>query len=116
MVQVLQAYFYRWEVEVDQKDEKDLLGVGQAQVWSKQAVSHQPAFHVASYAMLLLAAIQGFGLNSITGLSRLPHWRIPKPPLRLSAAQLIARLRSALELLATSHSSTRLAPSAFSLA
>src|SRR5438552_3426690 len=111
MVQVLQAYFYRWEVEVDQKDEKDLLGVGQAQVWSKQAVSHQPAFHVASYAMLLLAAIQCFGLNSTTALSRLPHWRIPKPPLRLSAAQLIARLRSELELLDTSHSSFRRRPS-----
>jgi len=53
VVQVLQSYFYRWEIEVDQKEEKDLLGVGQAQVWSKQAVSHQPAFHVASYAMLL---------------------------------------------------------------
>jgi hypothetical protein len=99
VVQVLQAYFYRWEIEVDQKDEKDLLGVGQAQVWSKQAVSHQPAFHVASYAMLLLAAIQCFGLNSTTPLSRLPDWRKRKPPLRLSASQLIARLRSELELL-----------------
>jgi hypothetical protein len=108
VVQVLQAYFYRWEIEVDQKEEKDLLGVGQAQVWSKQAVSHQPAFHVASYAMLLLAAIQCFGLNSTTGLSRLPHWRIRKPPLRLSAAQLIARLRSELELLDASHSPPRL--------
>jgi hypothetical protein len=113
VVPVLQAYFYRWEIEVDQKEEKDLLGVGQAQVWSKQAVSHQPAFHVASYAMLLLAAIQCFGLNSTTGLSRLPHWRIRKPPLRLSAAQLIARLRSELELLDTSNSSPRRPPSDF---
>jgi hypothetical protein len=114
VVQVLQAYFYRWEIEVDQKDEKDLLGVGQAQVWSKQAVSHQPAFHVASYAMLLLAAIQCFGLNSTTALSRLPDWRKHKPPLRLSAAQLIARLRSELELLDTSViSSRRPSPSDF---
>jgi len=111
MVQVLQAYFYRWEVEVDQKDEKDLLGVGQAQVWSKQAVSHQPAFHVASYAMLLLAAIQCFGLNSTTALPPLPHWRIRKPPLRLSAAHLIARLRSELALLDSSHSSAGRPPS-----
>lgn len=106
VVQVLQAYFYRWEIEVDQKDEKDLLGVGQAQVWSKQAVSYQPAFHVASYAMLLLAAIQCFGLNSTTALSRLPDWRKHKPPLRLSAAQLIARLRSELQLLDTSDTSS----------
>ena len=107
VVQVIQAYFYRWEIEVDQKDEKDLLGVGQAQVWSKQAVSHQPAFHVASYAMLLLAAIQCFGLNSTSALSPLPHWRKLKPPLRLSAAQLIARLRAELELLDLSDSSPR---------
>lgn len=105
VVQALQAYFYRWEIEVDQKEEKDLLGVGQAQVWSQQAVSHQPAFHVASYAMLLLAAIQCFGLNSTTGLSRLPRWRKRKPPVRLSAAHLIARLRTELDLLDTSEAS-----------
>ena len=97
--QVLQAYFYRWEIEADQKEEKDLLGVGQAQVWSKQAVSHQPAFHVASYAMLLLAAIQCFGLNSTSELPRLPLWREQKPPTRMSAAHLIARLRSEIDLL-----------------
>jgi hypothetical protein len=38
VAQALQAYFYRWEIEVDQKEEKDLLGVGQAQVWSQEAV------------------------------------------------------------------------------
>jgi hypothetical protein len=97
--QVLQAYFYRWEIEADQKEEKDLLGVGQAQVWSEQAVSHQPALHVASYAMLLLAAIQCFGQNSVACLTRLPHWRLRKPPTRLSAAQLIAILRSELDFL-----------------
>jgi hypothetical protein len=93
---VLQAYFYRWEIEADQKEEKDLLGVGQAQVWSKQAVSHQPALHVASYAMLLLAAIQCFGQNSVASFTRLPLWRLRNPPTRLSAGQLIAILRSEL--------------------
>ena len=99
VTKVLQAYFYRWEIEADQKEEKDLLGVGQAQVWSDQAVSHQPALHVASYAMLLLAAVQCFGHNSIAALKPLPHWRLPKVPTRLSAAQLIAILRSELEYL-----------------
>lgn len=102
VLQVLQAYFYRWEIEVDQKDEKDLLGVGQAQVWSQQAVPRQPAFHVASYAMLLIAAIQCFGLNSTASLPPLPRWRLRKPPVRLSAAQLLARLRTELESLDTS--------------
>lgn len=117
LVQVLQAYFYRWEIEADQKEEKDLLGVGQAQVWSEQAVSRQPALHVASYAMLLLAAIQCFGQNSIACLTRLPHWRLPKPPTRLSANQLIAILRSELDSLdaeaPSRHSSRRTSPQEF---
>jgi hypothetical protein len=94
---VLQAYFYRWEIEVDQKEEKDLLGVGQAQVWSDVSVARQPAFHVASYAALLLAAIKTYGMNTITAAGRLPLWRRHKPPVRLSAAQLIANLRKDIE-------------------
>jgi len=31
VAEALQAHFYRWEIEADQKEEKDLLGVGQAQ-------------------------------------------------------------------------------------
>ena len=38
VAEALQAYIYRWEIEADQKEEKDLLGVGQAQVWSDVSV------------------------------------------------------------------------------
>jgi hypothetical protein len=96
--EALQAYFYRWEIEADQKEEKDLLGVGQAQVWSEKAVPRQPAFHVASYAALLVAAAKTYGLNSIDAARPLPLWREHKPPTRLSAGQLIARLRCELDL------------------
>jgi len=96
--QALQAYFYRWEIEADQKEEKDLLGVGQAQVWSENAVARQPAFHVASYAALLVAAVKTFGLNTTDAVRPLPLWRKYKPPTRLSAGQLIDLLRYELEL------------------
>src|SRR5207302_5952722 len=43
VVQVLQAYFYRWEIEVDQKAQTDLLDDDHAQLKSKQADSHPPA-------------------------------------------------------------------------
>jgi hypothetical protein len=43
VAEALQAYFYRWEIQVGQKEEKVLLGVGQAQVWSDAAVERQPA-------------------------------------------------------------------------
>jgi len=95
--EALQAYFYRWEIEVDQKEEKDLLGVGQAQVWSDTAVVRQPAFHVATYAALLLAAIKTYGLNKAAGVGRLPLWRQRKPPVRLSVAHLLTRLRTEIE-------------------
>ena len=97
VVAALQAYFYRWEIEVDQKEEKDLLGVGQAQVWSDTAVVRQPAFHVATYAALLLAAIKTYGLNKVSGVGRLPLWRQRKPPVRLSVAHLLTRLRTEIE-------------------
>jgi len=97
VAEVLQAYFYRWEIEVDQKEEKDLLGVGQAQVWSDTAVLRQPAFHVAAYAALLLAAIKTYGLNKVSGVGRLPLWRQHKPPVRLSVAHLLTRLRTEIE-------------------
>ena len=96
--QALQAYFYRWEIEADQKEEKDLLGVGQAQVWSENAVPRQPAFHVASYAALLVAAVKAFGLNTTNGARPLPLWRKRNPPKRLSASQLIDLLRHEIEL------------------
>ena len=59
--ELLQAYFDRWPIEVNFREEKSTLGVGQAQVWSKQSVARQPAFMVASYSALLLAALQAYG-------------------------------------------------------
>jgi hypothetical protein len=97
IMEALQAYFYRWEIEVDHKDEKDLLGVGQAQVWNDTSVERQPAFHVASYAALLLASIKAYGMNDASAAGRLPLWREHKPPARMSVAQMIANLRTEIE-------------------
>jgi len=97
VTEALQAYFYRWEIEVDQKDEKDLLGVGQAQVWNDTSVERQPAFHVATYAALVVAAIKAYGLNTTSAAGRLPLWREHKPPARLSVAHLITNLRTEIE-------------------
>lgn len=58
---ILQIYCDRWQIEVNHRDEKSLLGVGEAQVCSAQAVPRQPAFAVASYSLLLLAGLQAQG-------------------------------------------------------
>ena len=67
--QLLQIYFDRWQIEVNHRDEKDTLGVGQAQLWNIDAVPKQPALVVAAYSALLLAALQAFGTERDASLS-----------------------------------------------
>lgn len=88
---LLQAYFDRWQIEVNHREEKDTLGVGQAQVWSPRAVPRQPAFAVAAYSLLLLAALKTFGPGRPPDLMALPKWR--KNSKRPSALDLITLLR-----------------------
>lgn len=89
--QLLQAYLWRWEVELNFRDEKTLLGVGEAQVRTQPAVETVPALIVAAYAFLLLAGTA----NGYSSALPLPKWRTPKPP-RDSTAHLIGVLRSQL--------------------
>lgn len=53
--QILQAYLWRWEIELNFRDEKSVLGVGEAQVRTPAAVAAVPRFQVGLYALLLLA-------------------------------------------------------------
>lgn len=52
---LLQAYLFRWEIEVNFRDEKTIIGAGQAQVRNQEAVANVPAFVVAIHGMLKLA-------------------------------------------------------------
>jgi len=54
IAKLIQAYVDRWEIEVNHRDEKQHLGVGDPQVWNDASVDRLPAFIVASYAFLLL--------------------------------------------------------------
>jgi len=94
--QLLQYYLWRWDIEVNHRDEKQLIGVGQAQVRSPQSAHRDPAFAVASYAMLLLAGAQTYGADaSATSVAR-PKWRKDQPRQRLSTQDLIQQLRQEL--------------------
>ena len=53
---LLQAYLWRWEIEVNFRDEKTLLGCGQAQVRDHDSIEKLPEFIAAIYAMVHLAA------------------------------------------------------------
>lgn len=89
--QLLQAYLWRWEVELNFRDEKTLLGVGEAQVRTPAAVETVPTLIVAAYAYLLLA-------GTVSGQSPLPvpKWRTSLTVRRDSTAHMIGILRSQL--------------------
>lgn len=72
---LLQAYFDRWQIEVNHREIKDTLGIGQAQLRHANSVPRQPAMSVAAYSALLLAGIQVFGDTRSKAFSALPKWR-----------------------------------------
>jgi hypothetical protein len=89
--QLLQIYFDRWQIEVNHRDEKDTLGVGQAQLWNANAVPKQPALVVAAYSALLLAALEAFGPGRGAAYPPLPRWR--RKAYRPSCLDLVTLLR-----------------------
>lgn len=74
-LELLQAYFDRWGIEVNHRDEKEILGVGQAQVWNQHSVSKVPALLVAMYSWLLLAGLHCYGPTRTQAYEPLPKWR-----------------------------------------
>ncbi len=96
LAELLQAYVWRWEIEVNFRDEKQLLGAGQAQVRTASAVERVPQLIVASYALLLLAARRCYGSAGLPDTLPPPRWRAHRPPPRATTQALIAQLRAEL--------------------
>ena len=88
----LQTYLWRWGIEVNFRDEKSELGVGEAQVRTAASNRTAPACAVAAYSFLWLAALEG----AAEGIEPVPQpkWRKPKKPEDLGTADLIKALRS----------------------
>jgi hypothetical protein len=89
--QLLQIYFDRWQIEVNHREEKDTLGVGQAQLWNVTSVPKQPVLAVAAYSALLLASLKAFGAERGAAYAELPKWR--RSARRPSCLDLITLLR-----------------------
>jgi hypothetical protein len=88
---LIQHYFDRWQIEVNHKEEKDTLGIGEAQLRSKRSVPRQPALGVASYSALMLASIMVSGHKRAGEYASLPKWY--KGAARPTARDLVNRLR-----------------------
>jgi hypothetical protein len=72
---IIQAYLLRWEIEVNFRDEKTILGTGKAQVRNELSVARAPILLVAAYAALLLASISALDDRRNEQFDPLPPWR-----------------------------------------
>ena len=90
--QILRTYIARWEIEVNFREEKSLVGVGQAQVRHPVSTEAVPAMAAASYSMLLTAAGEVVGRTFADEALPSPKWR-DSSPLRASTQTLINHLR-----------------------
>jgi len=90
--QILQAYLWRWDIEVNFKEEKSILGIGQAKVRHPQSTQRVPALAVAAYSMLLIAAAEAYGVDGMPRVLPPPKWQ-RSPRTRPSTQCLINHLR-----------------------
>jgi hypothetical protein len=88
---IIQEYINRWEIEVNHRDEKNNLGVGQAQVWNKKSIIKVPVLLIAAYSMMLLASLSCFGPTRDENYLPQPKWR--KGSIRPSCNDLVNLMR-----------------------
>lgn len=89
--QLLQAYLWRWEIELNFRDEKTIMGVGDAQVRTAAAAQSVPSFVVASYAFMLLAAhVVKAKSNSLPS----PKWYSQGPSDRCTTQKILSIFRT----------------------
>jgi hypothetical protein len=89
--ELLQVYLDRWDIEVNHREEKTTLGVGQAPLRSVKSMGRQPALVVAAYSALLLAGLEAYGPTRTSVYRGLPKWR--RPSARPSCLELVTLLR-----------------------
>ena len=92
---LIAAYLERWQIEVNHREEKSTLGIGNAQVRNHLSVPRQPAFAVAIYSILLLASLKAYGPERTEDYPPPPKWG--RPSRRPSCLDIIALLRQQIE-------------------
>ena len=96
LARLLQDYLWRWGIEVNFRDEKTLLGTGQAQVLTAASNRNQPAVTVAAYALLWCAALPLLAEAQTPEHLRPPKWRRRAPgstPSSPTTGELLRALR-----------------------
>jgi hypothetical protein len=75
LAELVQYYLWRWGIEVNFREEKTLMGTGQAQVRTEASNQELPAMSVAAYAMLWVAALATRKGHALRSLIKPPKWR-----------------------------------------
>jgi hypothetical protein len=83
---IVKTFLKRWDIEVNFRDEKTLIGMGQAQVRNEHAVEALPQMSVLSYAALLLAAAKTYGVGGVPSSEPAPKWYRKKQRNKLRAS------------------------------
>jgi hypothetical protein len=90
---LLQDYLWRWDIEVNFRDEKTILGVGQAQVRTPASSQNAPALAVAAYSLLLLASVRTYGAQGAPDRLQEAKWYHRSEHQRATTSELINQLR-----------------------
>jgi hypothetical protein len=91
--ELLQDFLWRWDIEVNFREEKTLLGVGQAQVRTAASNQNAPALAVSGYALLLLASLKAHGRHGAPDRVPAAKWYRRKATERATTSELINQLR-----------------------
>jgi hypothetical protein len=89
----LQDFIWRWDIELNFRDEKTILKIGQAQVRTENSTHNAPALGVAAYGLLLLAATQAYGKSGVPNRQHQPKWYHREVQKRATTNELINQLR-----------------------
>jgi hypothetical protein len=89
----LQDFLWRWDIELNFRDEKTILKIGQAQVRTENSTQNAPALGVAAYGLLLLAATQAYGKSTVPDRPTQPKWYRRDANKRATTNELINQLR-----------------------
>lgn len=91
---LIQAYLDRWQIEVLHREQKTMLGLGQAQTFSEAANEKVHTALAAAFAVLMLASHKAFHGKFTPRFPKLAKWR--RQPMRITAHALITLVRNEL--------------------
>lgn len=93
IIELLQSYLWRWEIEVNFRDQKTILGCGEAQVRNSESAKSFPAFLTSLYSFLHLAIYRACKKRD-DAIPPRPKWYPAKTDQRITTSEIINLFRA----------------------